>query len=203
MIEALKIDLACGDRKKEGYYGVDIANLPEVDCVWDLQQYPWPIESNSVEEIHCVHYIEHIPHTNYKLELSELLNNSTTFEEFKWKVQNSKPELDGLIKFLNEIYRILKPEGKVRLIAPYWANMRAVGDPTHCRLIADQTWLYVNKTWMDENRLSHYGLDCNFDVILSYLITNEMTLKSEEVRNKAFTHDINVIDDLIIDLVKK
>jgi len=56
---------------------------------------------------------------------------------------------------------------------------------------------------MTENKLSHYGLDCNFDVKISYYISNELTLKSEEIRNKAFKSDWNAIDDIIIELIKK
>lgn len=42
--------------------GVDIAPGPDVDFVWDLEKFPWePFQDNSVEEVHCSHYIEHTP----------------------------------------------------------------------------------------------------------------------------------------------
>jgi len=196
MINELKLDLACGDNKKEGFKGIDIANLPEVDYVVDLQVYPWPIESNSVEEIHCGHYIEHIPHVNIK----GVLKESNSFEEFKEKLLQSK---DGLIEFFNEVYRILKPGGKATMVAPYYTSERAYGDPTHVRSINDFMCYYLTKDWVKVNKLEHYGIECDFDVKLSYFITNEMTLKSEEIRMKAFQHDWNVIMDIIIELTKK
>ncbi len=58
-ISGLKLDLACGDNKKQGFIGVDISNIPGVDVVADLEQYPWPFEDNSVEAINVSHYIEH------------------------------------------------------------------------------------------------------------------------------------------------
>lgn len=57
----VKLDLACGGSKKEGFTGVDICKLPGVDIVMDLQKYPWAkFKSNSVDEIHISHFIEHV-----------------------------------------------------------------------------------------------------------------------------------------------
>jgi predicted SAM-dependent methyltransferase len=56
----LRLDLACGQRKKEGFLGVDREKIEGVDIVHDLTQYPWPFEDNSVYEIHCSHYVEHV-----------------------------------------------------------------------------------------------------------------------------------------------
>lgn len=205
MINEPKIDLACGDNKREGFFGIDIADIDSVDFVWDLNKYPWPIESNSVEELNCSHYIEHVKHDSVALDLAELVDGCDNFEEFKEKIKSKdflNPK-DGLIKFFNEIYRILKPGGKAVLIAPYWSSIRSVGDPTHVRLIADSTCWYLSKDWIEENNLKHYGLECDFDINLSYHISNEMTLKSEEIRNKAFLHDLNTVNDIYIELIKK
>jgi hypothetical protein len=46
-------------------------------------------------------------------------------------------------------------------------------------------------------------MNCDFDIKTSYYITNDITLKSDEVRQKAFLHDWNVIEDIVIELVKK
>ena len=205
MINELKLDLACGNNKREGFIGIDIAETEAVDHVFDLRVFPWPIESESAEEINCSHYIEHIDHTNTALDLKEILNKSNSFEEFKENINSDEflAPKDGFIKFINEVYRILKPGGKVYLQAPYWSSVRFVGDPTHVRPIAESTLWYLDKPWRDDNKLQHYGIDCDFAVNISYYVNNEMTLKSEEVRQKAFLHDINTIDDIIITLTKR
>lgn len=56
----MKLDIACGQNKQQGFQGVDIAPGPGVDYVWDLEQYPWePFADNTVEEVYVSHYAEH------------------------------------------------------------------------------------------------------------------------------------------------
>ena len=196
MVDKTKIDLACGDRKREGFYGIDIAPIPGVDLVHDLSIYPWPIETDSVDEVKCSHYVEHIPH----IDIKGLIKESNSFDEFKSKVIESK---DGFINFINELYRIMKPGGKAIITMPYYTSERAFQDPTHTRYIGETAFLYLSKDWMIANKLEHYGIECDFDITISYLIDNELTLKSEEVRQKAFRRDWNSIQDMIIELIKK
>jgi predicted SAM-dependent methyltransferase len=207
MVNELKIDLACGVHKKPGYYGIDSESVIGVDCVMDLQQYPWDIESDSVEDIHCSHYIEHIKHDNVALDLAEIVNKSNTFEEFKVNINNKEflQANDGLVKFMNEVYRILKPGGKITIIAPFYASKRAFQDPTHQRFMTESSFNYFNKQWLGMVGMNQYELNikCDFDLNVSYLVTNEMTLKSEEIRQKAFENDWNVIDDVIVEMTKR
>lgn len=55
-----KLDIACGDNKREGFTGIDKFKTPSVDIVHDLTVYPWPFEDSSIDEIYCNHYIEHV-----------------------------------------------------------------------------------------------------------------------------------------------
>lgn len=55
----IRLDLACGQQKRKGFIGVDIVSSL-ADITWDLIQYPWPFDDNSVFEINCAHYIEHV-----------------------------------------------------------------------------------------------------------------------------------------------
>lgn len=54
-----KIDIACGQNKQPGFYGIDIAG--DADLIYDLSRYPWTFaEDNSIDELFCSHYIEHV-----------------------------------------------------------------------------------------------------------------------------------------------
>ena len=58
--QPLKLDLGCGQRKQEGFVGVDIAPIEGVDIVHDLRNVPWPFADNSVDQIYSSHTIEHL-----------------------------------------------------------------------------------------------------------------------------------------------
>jgi ubiquinone/menaquinone biosynthesis C-methylase UbiE len=55
-----KLDVGCGRFKESEYVGIDIHPWPGVDIVWDLENYPWPIEDNSFDYIKVNHVVEHI-----------------------------------------------------------------------------------------------------------------------------------------------
>lgn len=56
----MKLDIACGQNKREGFMGVDIAPGKGVDFVWDLEKFPWePFKDHSVKEVNVSHYAEH------------------------------------------------------------------------------------------------------------------------------------------------
>lgn len=55
--KGFRLDIACGNRKKPGFIGVDICSTADIVC--DLEQFPWIFEDSSVDEIYCSHYIEH------------------------------------------------------------------------------------------------------------------------------------------------
>ena len=164
----MKLDVACGQRKQEGFTGIDL--MEGSDIVHDLNIYPWPVEAESVEEINCSHYIEH---TN------------------------------DLIQFMEEIYRILKPEGKATIVAPYYSSIRAWQDPTHKHAISEWSFLYYNKKWREDNKIDHYGIKCDFDFSYGFVYNAPWNMKSEEARAFAQIHYINVIADVQVLLTKR
>lgn len=60
MIQGLKLDLGCGARKKPGFFGIDIRNLPEVDLVSDVLIALGAIPSGTISEVRCNHFVEHL-----------------------------------------------------------------------------------------------------------------------------------------------
>jgi len=175
----MKIDLGCGKSKRgEDYIGVDIVKLEGVDVVHDLNTFPWPFENESVDEIHTSHYVEHVPYD---------VNGDGR---------------DGLIQFMDECYRILKPGGKLIIQVPYGSSIRAFQDPTHRRFLFKESFYYFNKEWRDTMNLEYYPINSNYIMEFSYFITNEMSLKSQEVRDLAILHEWNVVDDLKVELTK-
>ena len=166
----LRIDFACGQNKREGFTGIDIAAGKGVDIVHDLERYPWPLKANSVDEGNISHYIEHV---------------------------------QDLVKFMNELHRVLKPGAECTILAPYYSSIRAWQDPTHVRAISEATFLYFNQEWMKTNGLDHYGITADFDFSYGYSLDPTWQNRSEEARAFAIQHYINVVSDIQVVLKKK
>lgn len=163
-IEPLRLDLGCGQNKREGFKGVDIEKVEGVDYVVDLFQFPWPFEDSSVDEIHMSHFVEHVP---------------------------------DLCKFMNEIYRICKNEAIITSITPYYTSIRAWQDPTHVRAISEVTYYYFSKEWREVQKLDHYPVEGDFEVVnISASFNSPWDMKSEEAREFARVHYFNVISDI-------
>lgn len=54
------LDIGCGANKQAGCIGLDIAPLPGVDVVHDLDKYPYPFEDNTFDTIYCYSVLEHV-----------------------------------------------------------------------------------------------------------------------------------------------
>ena len=56
------LEIGCGKRKTEpGSVGIDRSTDSLADIVWDLEQFPWPLETGRFNRIHMSHIIEHLP----------------------------------------------------------------------------------------------------------------------------------------------
>ena len=54
------LDVGCGINKYPGATGIDRLPGTAADIVWDLDQFPWPIESNAFDQARLIHVIEHV-----------------------------------------------------------------------------------------------------------------------------------------------
>lgn len=188
--QPLKLSLACGQRKPEGFKGVDIVKTDQTDYVLDLMQFPWSqFADNSVDEIDCSHFVEHIPHGN--------------------------GFYDPFFQFFDEIYRILKPaefdpnnpnipiRGFANISAPYYSSMRAWQDPSHNRAISEASFLYLNKQWRIDNQLDHYPITCDFDFSYGYVVNPDWQNRNQEAQGFAIRNYINAVSDIQVMLVKR
>jgi len=57
----MTLDIGCGKRKAEAdAVGIDVSPDSAADHVWNLDHYPWPLDSGQFTRIHLSHVIEHL-----------------------------------------------------------------------------------------------------------------------------------------------
>jgi predicted SAM-dependent methyltransferase len=196
MINQPKLNLACGSLRVDDYFGIDIIKTDAVDAVMDLQSYPWDIASDSAEEIICAHYVEHIPMDSLSPKLLEAIFTSLDFKELRDKVDvlYSNPPKDGLIQFMEEIWRILKPGGKLYITCPHFNSEATWQDPTHRRAITESTFFYFNKQWRINSNLIHYPIETDFIVKFNgYQFFKGLENKSKEEKAFSIQHLTNFV----------
>jgi hypothetical protein len=175
----VKYDLACGQNKQPDHIGIDISG--DADIIHDLFTFPYPIESETADEIFSSHFIEHLP--------------------MEYVEHNGKKK-DLLFAFIDECYRILKPGGQLKLIFPCATSIRAFQDPTHRRFIPATTAYYFNREWRVINKLDHYNVDCDFNFVVGEAVNGNWATRSQESKQFAGHHYWNVVDDLHFILTK-
>lgn len=113
--KGVKIDLGCGDHKMPGYLGVDMRDLPGVDVVQDLEEFPWVLPDGCAMHVMASHLVEHI-----------------------------NPAKGGFIKFMDEVWRVLIPNGTFIISAPYAGSPGYWQDPTHINGVTERTFAYFD-----------------------------------------------------------
>jgi hypothetical protein len=109
--------------------------------------------------------------------------------------------------FFEECWRVLKPEGSMKIVVPSWKSERSLGDMTHeFPPVTAFFFFYLNKGWREANKLTYgpYALKCNFDHQAGPTsVRPEFASRNHEVQVFALTHYFEAYDDMWVTLTKK
>jgi hypothetical protein len=187
---SIKLDLGCGQNPKDGFEGVDIRG-GKAKHVMDLFKFPWRFADNSVDEIHASHFLEHIPAR--EVEERDLASDNSLY---------SYVGQDMLFAFMDECYRILKPDCWMHVVVPSGRSNRAFQDPTHRRFFMQETFIYFNADWRKSQGLDHYRVKCHFGLDVGHSMPQEEGLRSPEALAQRMNTMWNVTVDWIAKLKK-
>lgn len=109
----IMLDIGCGGEPQAGMVGLDIRELPGVDIVHDLEEIPYPLPDDCCISILASHVLEHI-----------------------------NPARGLFVQMMNELWRIMKPKGRLLVSTPYAGSQGYWQDPTHCNPISQVTIAY-------------------------------------------------------------
>ncbi len=180
----LKLDIGCGNNPKEGFTGIDISPNCKADIVHDVNQYPWPFEDNSVEEIHCSHFVEHL----------DGMQRIDFFNEC-YRIMKA-PYTDAEGREIKSTMTVITP-------APF--THRYMQDPTHkFPMVVQEFYNYLHKESRDGMGLSHYPINCDF-MWEGLFVEDNAVLggRTVEYRHYEARHSINTLIDLQVKLTKR
>jgi len=117
------LDLGCGVKPKNPFnadlvFGIDVRddidlNIRRADLVVE----PIPYEDASFDYVTAFDFIEHVPRLIYA-------------------PQRRYP----FVELMNEVYRVLRPEGQFLSFTPAYPHAPAFRDPTHVNIITEETY---------------------------------------------------------------
>jgi len=105
------LDLGCGKKKRPGSIGVDFSDRHHADVIHDLNVFPYPFESDSIDQVYLDNILEH---------------------------------LDNPMQVMEEVHRICRTGGSVKVIVPYFRSVWAFIDPTHKHFFTVDSFAYFD-----------------------------------------------------------
>lgn len=114
----IKLDVGCGGNKQgPDWVGIDYRPIKGiVDIVQDLEEFPWKALPDECAIVAIAsHVVEHI-----------------------------NPAKGTFIRFMDEVWRVLKPDGEFAIVCPYAGSPGYWQDPSHCNGITETTYAYFD-----------------------------------------------------------
>lgn len=112
----MKLNLGCGLNKIEGFVNVDKYETCEPDLLMDLEETPWKIGTNEVDEVLFNHSLEHLGQ-----------------------------QTDTFLGIIQELYRVCKTGATIQINVPHPRHDNFLGDPTHVRPVTPEMLALFSK----------------------------------------------------------
>lgn len=119
-------------------------------------------------------------------------------------VEGVAERLPGIIGFVSDCYRILKPGGVMVITAPYYASSLAWAHPENVRGVSEATFNFANRDWREKNGCRGLLRDeVDFEVVGAFSLSTEVLQRSNEAKNFWLQKYNNVVQAVIFTLTKK
>lgn len=140
------LHLGCGRKGRQPQInipeGAEVISLDadarlEPDIVCCLGRDSIPLPTDSIDSAVAIHVLEHVG-----------VQGDTT----EW------------FHFWEELYRVLKPEGRLEFESPLWSGVWAWGDPSHVRALSPESFIFFGQDnyRIKESAISPFRIRCDF-----------------------------------------
>ena len=159
----------------EGWVNVDKYSAVSPDLIMDMESFPWPVPSDSVEEMLFSHVLEHVGQ-----------------------------DTDTFLNIMKEIYRIGSNGCVVRVYVPHPRHDFFLIDPTHVRAILPETLEMFDKKknleWMArQSAKTPLGVFINvdFELVATELVPEPSVLGNQTRVDEKVLHTIRTQNNAI------
>ena len=171
----MKLNLACGKDIKDGYTNVDFIKFDGVDLVRDLRGYWTDWKDNSIDEIFCSHFVEHLE----ARERVHFVNEAYRVLKVGGKCELKFPHWSSAMAYGDMTH-------KWPPISEFWCN-------------------YLIKEWRlncaphDDIDFNPEGYNCNFSSKITFIVSKG--LQSDQIEfSRTYLRD--VIEEIQVELTK-
>ena len=167
----LKLDFGAGPHTKDGFEGVDILPFGQ-KWTADLRQ-PWPWKSESVEEAHASHFVEHLTGPERIHFVNEL---------YRVLIPGGKCQI------------IVPHWASCRA----YGDLTHQWPP-----VSEFWFYYLNKEWRGANAPHNDGYNCDFEATWGYSLHPLINPRNTEYQQHAIQFWKEAAQDIIATLIKK
>lgn len=172
-----RLDIGCGKNKREGFTGIDQYKMDGVDHVFDLRG-SWPIQSDSVEEVNCSHFIEHLTGKERVHFYNEL-----------YRVM----KIGGKASIITPHWASNRAYGD---FTHQWPP------------VSEMSFYYLSKDWREsqaphtDKKWNPEGYECNFSATWGYSMHPEVVQRSQDYQQMAMSYFKEACQDTFCTLIK-
>ena len=176
--DPIRLDIGCGKNKRPGFIGVDQYAMDGVDVVMDVRQ-RWVYEDDSVEEVHCSHFVEHLTAQERVAFFNEL-----------YRVL--KPGAKATI-----------------ITPHWASNRAYGDPTHQWPPVAEMAFYYLSKEWRStqaphtDKQYNPDGFSCDFQATWGYGMRQDLMVRNQEYQQFALANYKEAAQDLHATLVKR
>lgn len=105
--------------------------------------------------------------------------------------------------FVDTIYRMLKPGGKVVIEGHYYGCVDAYTSPLNRRVFSERSFNWTNKAWREASAFTEFETDADFEVAIAVANDPALSLRADDVQHFWRTNYLNAVKKIIFTLTKK
>jgi len=149
----MKINLGCGFNRIPGYVNIDSSEEVKPDLVLNLDS----------------------PNFGFKHSFKIPISSDSVDEVMAIHVLE---HIHNLIPLMNEIHRVLKSGGTLKIRVPHSHSLEAFQDPTHVRFFNQNSWQYFTKEVAQA--FPGYGIKTDFEIKKNSVVGAENIVELEK-----------------------